>query len=68
MNREQKEAQLIATLNKASASAKSFFLFHLGQYATESGKVREVIMRMNDDEFKTFYEEEIDNLKAGLGE
>lgn len=66
LTREQKEAALVAALNKATDSAKGFFLYHLGQYSPEPGKIRDQIMALDAEDFDLFYNEEIDNLKIGV--
>lgn len=68
MNREQKEKALVDALNKATDSAKGFFLYHLSHYLPKPGKIRDQIMALENEDFDMFYNEEIDNLKAGLGE
>jgi hypothetical protein len=68
MNREQKEKALVDALNKATDSSKGFFLYHLGMYSPKPGKIRDQIMALDDEDFDLFYNDEIDNLKAGLVE
>ena len=66
LSREQKEAALVAALNKATDTSKGFFLYHLGMYSPKPGKIRDQIMALDDEDFDLFYNEEIDNLKIGV--
>lgn len=68
MNREQKETELIAALNKATDTSKGFFLMHLGQFDVGEGKIRDLVMKLDADDFNLFHEEEMENLKCGLDE
>lgn len=62
MSREQKEAELIAALNKSTGEAQAFFLNHMIMVTPGSGKIRDMLMRMDNETFEIFYDEEIDNL------
>ena len=63
MSREQQEDELIKALNKADKSSQSFFLYDLSRYGVGAGKIRDLVMRLSNDDFETFYNDEIFNLK-----
>jgi hypothetical protein len=62
--RELKEVALVDALNKADDASKGFFLYHLSQYGLGGGKIRDLIMKMDAEDFDLFYEEEIWNLAS----
>jgi hypothetical protein len=62
--REQKEAILLAALNKADKSRQGFFLYHLTMYVPGPGKIRDMVMSMDGDDFDLFYSDALSNLEA----
>jgi hypothetical protein len=63
MNREQKENALVVALNKATKSQQGFFLYSLSFYALGPGKIRDLIMKLDDEEFEVFYPDALSNLE-----
>ena len=63
--REAKELELVRLLNAATKTSQGFFLYHLSQYGVGAGKIRDLIMKLDNEDFDLFYRDEVENLKCG---